>query len=335
MILRFLLIFFTTLATVAAQRVSISWPTPSKSWEQGKSYESWVQATSSGNLESGLYGFTRSSGTQFHEGIDIKPMARDSRGEATDKINAAMAGVVRHVNTVAGNSSYGRYIVIEHPEVSPAVYTLYAHLAKIEPGIAAGKSVNEGQVIGTLGRSAGGYAIPKDRAHLHFEIGLMATQSFQSWYNWKKFGSPNQHGNYNGMNLLGIDPLDFLNQWRTRKVANFDQYFSRLDSAVRVRVVTGRTPDFIKRYPSLLKKEIPLGLIGGWEIQFTNTGIPFAWTPLTMSDVSGKRANSVEIVAVDRAAVRSRSKKLVIARGSGHVAGPDLTTALQLLLGLR
>ena len=57
-----------------------------------------------------------------------------------------------------------------------------------------------------MGRSAGGYAIPKDRAHVHFEIGLKLSDNFDSWFTWKKFGSPNQHENWNGMNLMGLDP---------------------------------------------------------------------------------------------------------------------------------
>ncbi|WP_438482288.1 M23 family metallopeptidase [Oleiharenicola lentus] len=334
--LRIFWIFACISVTLVAQRIDISWPTPNRAWEQGKSYDAWVQPTVSGQLESGLFGSVRSNGTQFHEGLDIRPVTRDSKGEAADKVTAAMSGVVRHVSISPGNSSYGRYIVIEHPDVQPAVYTLYAHLAKVEPGIARGKSVKQGQVLATMGRSAGGYAIPKDRAHLHFEIGLVGTENFQAWYNWRKFGSPNQHGDYNGMNLLGLDPMDFLSKWRTRKVDNFDQYFSRMDSAVRFRIVTSRRPDFIVRYPALLKKEIPLGLIGGWEVQLSVTGLPFSWTPLTPAEVAGKRAGSVEILEVDNPALRrARGKTLVRPKGSGYIPGSDMTTILQLVFGQR
>jgi hypothetical protein len=46
--------------------------------------------------------------------------------------------VVRHINRKAGASNYGRYIVLEHPAESPPVYTLYAHLAEVAPGVAPG-----------------------------------------------------------------------------------------------------------------------------------------------------------------------------------------------------
>lgn len=322
---------------VHAQRLEIRWPTPNRAWEQGKGYEAWAQPTVSGELESGLFGCVRSNGTQFHEGLDIRPVARDARREPTDPVTAAMGGVVRHVSTKAGSSGYGRYVVLEHPDAVPAVYTLYAHLAKIEPGIAPGREVKIGQVLGTMGRSAGGYAIPADRAHLHFEIGLVATQEFASWYAGKKFGSPNEHGLYNGMNLMGIDPWDYLRSWRAGQVNNFQEYFGRLRAVVRVRVATSRVPDFIRRYPSLLTKKMPtVGLIGGWEVQCNGTGLPFAWTPLSPTDVVGMRPNTAMIVSADATALRAyRCKKLALPRRGGYVAGDDLERMLEQVFGLK
>jgi len=317
-----------------AERVEISWPTPNEAWARGRGYESWVQPTVSGEPTSGLWGSVRSNGMQFHEGLDIKPVSRDKRGEPLDRITAAMDGVVRNISTSPGASNYGRYIVIEHPGVTPAVYTLYAHLARIEPGIFEGASVKRGQVIATMGHSSSGN-IPVDRAHLHFEIGLMLTQDFPSWYAWKKFGSPNQQGLWNGMNLMGIDPRDFLEKWRTRRVDSFDQYFARRDSAVRLRVVTTRVPDFIRRYPALLRKPID-GLVGGWEVQCDVTGLPFSWTPLSPMDVVGLRAGEVQILSVDSAALRNfRGKSLIRTRGGAPAPGSDLQTMLQLVFGLR
>lgn len=330
-------VFGLSLATVAfAQRIEISWPTPNRAWEQGRGIEAWAQPTVSGDPESALFGCVRSNGTQFHEGLDIRPVAHDSRGEPADKIMAAMDGVIRHVNARAGESNYGRYIVIEHPGVSPAVYTLYAHLAKIEPGIVPGTSVKRGQEIGTMGHTAGGGGIPRDRAHMHFEIGLMVTQNFPAWYTWKRFGSPNEHGLWNGMNLMGFDPLDFLRQWRARKVDNFQQYLDQMRAIVRVRVATSRVPDFITRYPALLRKPMPSGFVAGWEIECNSTGLPFAWTPLSAMDVAGMRPNSAQIVSVDTAVVHAyRCKSLVHQRGAVYVPGSDLDMMLQQVFGLR
>lgn len=317
-----------------AQRIEIIWPTPSTAFATGKSIDAFLQHAGSGEASSGGFGGVRSGGRQFHEGIDIQPVKRDRQGEPTDAVFAAMDGVVRHINTVAGDSAYGRYIVLEHPDLTPGVYTLYGHLAKIAPGLKRGAQVTRGQTIATMGRSAS-YAIPKDRAHLHFEIGVWATRDFQSWYNWKKFGSPNNHGIYNGMNLLGIDPLDFFRQHRAKRVGNFEQYFERMEPVVKLRIATSRTPDFIQRYPSLLTKERPM-LTAGWEVWFNWSGVPFRWTPLTPTEVTGMSTNQVRIVEVNEAVERrERSKSLAVKRKGQWEQGSDLKTVLQLVFGLR
>ena len=270
------------------------------------------------------------------DGLDIKPVGRDARGEPTDKIFAALPGVVRYISTKPGESNYGRYIVIEHPGVTPAVFTLYAHLAKIEPGVGVGSNVQLGQVIATMGRSAGGGGIPVERAHLHFEIGLMATTGFSSWYTWKKFGRTNEHGLWNGMNLMGLDPLDFLRQWRERRVDNLQQYFANMRSVVRVRVVTTRTPDFIRRYPALLRKPLPLGFVSGWEIECNATGLPFAWTPLTTTEVVALPYEQPRLTHVNaELEKRQRSRSLAVNRRGNLIVGKDLETVLQQLFGLK
>jgi hypothetical protein len=316
--------------------VDFTWPTPNTAWNEGKPSTSFLQQAGSGDPESGGFGGVRSAGTQFHEGIDIVPHARDRRGEPIDDIYAAMAGVVRHINSSAGDSSYGRYIVIEHPDQTPGIYTLYAHLSKIAPGLRAGERVTKGQVIGTMGHSSGGYSIPKDRSHLHFEIGVMVTRDFQGWYARQKFGSANEQGLWNGKNLMGFDPLDFLNLWRAKRVNTFQEYFAQLDAVVTLRIATLRTPDFVTRYPSVLTKELPFGPVGGWEIKFTWTGIPFAWTPLTAAEVIGLPRDQPRIVAVNAEIERrQRSKSLAVSRRGSWSVGKDLEIVLQQLFGAR
>lgn len=328
--------FLLLALSTAAQRLEIVWPTPNPAWSQGRGIESFIQPTVSGDPESGLFGCVRSGGSQFHEGLDIKAVSHDRHGEPTDQIFAAMDGVVRYVNPHAGESNYGRYIVLEHPGSAPAVYTLYAHLSRIEAGILAGATVKHGQVIATMGHSTGGSPIPRERSHVHFEIGLMVTQNFSTWYAAKRFGSSNDHGLWNGMNLMGIDPLDFLREWRARRVDNFQQYFDRLKSVVRVRIATSQAPDFIQRYPSFLRQPMPAGFVGGWEIECNATGIPFAWTPLTPAQVVGMRPNVPQIVSVDSAVVRAyRCKSLVRPRASGYIPGSDLEEMLQQVFGVR
>lgn len=330
-----ILFLLTAVSMAAADRVELTWPTPNTAWAENRPLGDYLQHAGSGDPESGGFGGVRSGGTQFHEGIDLKCIARDRRGEPTDSVFAVMGGVVRHISASAGDSSYGRYVVLEHPEITPAIYTLYAHLSRVAPGLRAGDRVARGQMIATMGHSSGGYVIPRDRAHLHFEMGVMVTREFQTWYALRKFGSPNDHGLWNGMNLMGFDPLDFFNQWRAHKVDNFQEYCERMEPAVRLRVAVRHAPDFVLRYPSLLTRPLP-AVIAGWEIKFNWTGLPFAWTPLTEMEAVGLAPNQVKIEDVNAEIVRhNRSKSVAVLRRNVWVAGKDLETVLQQLFGFR
>lgn len=321
-------------AARGADRIELAWPTPSTAWTEGKALSSLLQHAGSGDPESGGFGGVRSGGAQFHEGIDIRATARDNRGEPKDEVFAAMAGIVRHVNPNAGDSSYGRYLVLEHPEQPVPVYTLYAHLARIGTGIRAGVRVNAGQAIAVMGHSSGGYMIPKERAHLHFEIGVAMTRDFQAWYDRARYGNRNEHGMWNGMNLVGFDPLALFNEARTGRVTNLQEYFQRMQPVARVRLATYRVPDFVTRYPALLTKPMPLGPVAGWEITFNWTGLPFAWTPLTSTEIAGLTPNQPRLIEVNgEVEKRQRSKSLAVSRGGAWTVGKDLETALELLFG--
>ena len=327
----------------SAQRIEFSWPTPNRAWEQGKGIEAWAQPTVSGDPESGLFGCVRTNGTQFHEGSTssaVRP--RRARGEPTDKITAAMDGIVRYVNTKPGESNYGRYIVLEHPGLTPAVYTLYAHLARIEPGIGAGTPVTRGQVIGTDGAQRGNTATsPKDRAHMHFEIGLMATTNFAAWYATKKFGSANEHGLYNGMNLMGIDPQDFLRQWRARKrVDNFEEYLDQLRSRACVcawRRAARRTSSHA--IPRCCASRCRRGFVAGWEVECNATGLPFAWTPLTGGELAGMasaKARRGSCPRTQRCCARRAASRSRRQGGSATTCpAPTSRRCLQQVFGLR
>lgn len=320
-------------AVTHAQRMELVWPTPNTAWSERKSPADFIQPTVSGEITSGCFGCVRTNGTQFHEGIDLKPVARDRRGEPVDSVFAVLGGVVRHISPRAGESSYGRYVVLEHPGASPAVYSLYAHLASIAGGLRVGDIVHAGQVLGVMGRSAAGYTIPRERAHLHFELGVMVTREFQSWYNRRKFGSPNEHGLWNGMNLMGFDPLDFLQAYREGKVDTFLQYFGTMKAAVTFRMATRRYPDFPKRYPDLVQRQ-PEGLVAGWEITVNQTGLPFRWTALSSMEMTGYRNNEVRIVGHDAALVKAvRCKSLVVSHRGAPAPGRDLQTLIQQLVG--
>ena len=317
------------------RRVELVWPTPNDAYLRGAGPESFAQPTVSGDVISGLFGSVRSGGRQFHEGVDLFPLERSKKGEALDLVGAAMAGVVRHVNTREGASSYGRYVVLEHPEQSPPVYTLYAHLSKVATGLMAGQEVAAGANLGVMGRSAGGYTIPKDRAHLHFEIGVRMTDRFQEWYKGRGFGSPNEQGLWNGMNLMGLDLLEIFARQRAGGLWSLDEVFAALPAAVTLQIAHAGEPDFVRRYPSRVERGGAAGALGsGWEIDFGVTGAPLRWRRLEAAAVAGWRRDEVRIVKVNTELLRAnRGRKLVETVRGASVPDDDLRTVLEQLFG--
>ncbi|MCC5806618.1 MAG: M23 family metallopeptidase [Opitutales bacterium] len=314
----------------------LHWPTPGDGFEEGEPYENWVQATASGNPESALFGCVRNNGNRFHEGLDIAPVLPRRRGEATDPVFAVMDGRVAYINRAAGNSGYGRYIVVVHDGVRPAVHTLYAHLASIAEGIEEGARVEGGQTLGIMGRSAGGYTIPRHRAHLHLEVGLRLTDGFQAWYDRQEFGSANHHGVWSGFNMVGFDPLDFFTRMRTGEVSSVDAYLASIPVGAVVRVTTDRIPDFVRRYPRLLWSPVPEEGVGGWEVMLSGWGLPLRFIPLSMDDPGlASTEGVIEIIAVDPGQLDHYRCRHIISMGAGGAAalGRGGSRVLQLLFG--
>jgi hypothetical protein len=259
-------------------------------------------------------------------------LRRDAKGEAADDVSAALAGVVRHVSDRAGASSYGRYVVMEHPGESPPVYTLYSHLAEVAPEVRPGVTLPAGARLGRMGRSAGGYTIPKHRAHLHFEIGVRVTDRFQAWYDGRKFGSRNDHGLYNGMNLMGLDPLDFYTRHRAGGLRALDEVFAATPTAVTVRIRHAGEPDYARRYPSLVTRAA--GLRAGWEVDFSVTGVPLRLRELGAEAFDGWRAEEARVLFADEVSLdANRGRQLVRTVKGRVVIERDLRTVLEQVFG--
>jgi len=326
--------------SAGAEKIPIFWPTPNGDFFEGASWDEVVQPTAAGTTVSALFGCVRNGGARFHEGLDLKPIGRDRKHEATDGVFAAMPGRVMHINPHAGNSSYGRYVVLEHTGADVPVYTLYAHLADIEAGLKTGQGVTGGQRLGTMGRSAGGYSIPRQRAHLHFEIGLRKSNAFDDWYRRAGYTGKNLHGNFNGINLTGADPIDFWETVRAGRFDNFRDYFHGLPTAFTLRVGTETVPEFINRYPRLLTKPVPTTGLAGWDIEYTWYGLPKKWTPLGPEAFPyGAKEGDIALLQFDPDAFRGACRNTLVFSSSdphGTVRlGGNLKNDLKLIFGFR
>jgi len=314
--------------------LKLSWPTSNPAFAHGKPYAAYVQPTSMDKpIESGIYGCVRNNGYRFHEGIDLKPLKRDSANRPLDTVFAVMDGVVAHLNRRASDSSYGNYLVVEHLDLKPAVYSLYAHLSGVEKGLAKGSPVKAGQPIGRIGNTAGGYRIPLERAHLHFEIGLRLSDDFQLWYDRRKFGSPNKHGNFNGMNLVGFDPLSFYRLFSEKQIKQPLDYLATLPKVAVVRARVAKTPDFVLRYPPLSsykgKGKAPML----WDISFGPAGIPLRCDPAP-SEASLPSGTRYQVLSYEEStSCCAKCRRLVTGKGKRLSPASQLGSYLDLILG--
>lgn len=317
----------------ASAIMPVVWPTPYPGLEKPDADIGYLQATASGDPRSGSFGMVRSGGAQFHEGWDIRPVARDKRGEATDPIVAVIPGRIVHANAVA-NGAYGRYVVIEHA-VSPGLtlYSLYAHLAQVTPGLKPGNQVAAGDKLGIMGRSDGKGGFPRERAHLHFEIGLRLGDRFDRWYAAQKIPDPNLHGNFNGLNLAGLNPAGLFRLAREHRgkvpAAELVRWVREQPVAVVVETpATLRLPNFLSRATALGPANQPAQRATGWRIGFTVHGAPVKWEPIVTAPAQPR------LVLVDATcAAEARRRNLISTDKRGrHEIDKTLATALALTL---
>jgi hypothetical protein len=263
--------------------------------------------------EGGQYGFVRdpteTAGglvyTRFHEGIDIRPVHRDANGEPLDEVRAIADGKVVHVNSIAGYSNYGKYIVIEHRWDGSNYYSLYAHLSSI--AVQPGDTVRRGQRIAVMGYTGAG--INRERAHLHLELDLMFSRQFEAWYNTFFRNDPNRHGIYNGMNLAGIDVARLYLALRKNPALTIPEFLKDEETFYRVAVPKARHFDLPALYPWMLA--------GGkrnsgasWEVSFARSGVPLRIEPsdkkVTQPELSYVKKDSTQYSYLTRDIVSGR-----------------------------
>lgn len=309
--------------------LDLFWPTDNASFLEGKNIDNYIQPTASGKPESGLFGCSRNDGYRFHGGVDLKSIKKDKKGEALDPIYAIMTGRLVYFNKIPANSSYGRYIVIEHKIGNIPLLSLYAHLSTIKQDLVIGQIIKGGEQIGIMGHSANS-VIPKNRSHLHLEIGLRLSDNFQAWYNLQNFGTPNKHGIWNGINIVSLDPLSF---FKYNDANNLKLYLNELPTAFVVHVNTSKIPDFIKKSPEFVSGGLPKQPIYGWNIEFTHYGLPKKWIPIYFTHKTPSSAFKIDIINCDIELMRkNQGTKMVSWNKKGQIMpGRKLKQLIEIL----
>jgi murein DD-endopeptidase MepM/ murein hydrolase activator NlpD len=281
----------------------------------------------------GAFGCTRSDGWQMHEGLDIRSLERDSKGESIDPILAVADGTVKYVNRSAGRSNYGLYAILEHQIEGVRLYSLYAHLSSFVSGLKPGQAVRAGDRIGTMGRTANTrQGISRERAHLHLELAVMVTDRFEVWHRQYYAGQKNYHGVWHGINFLAIDAGRlFLDQERQGNNFSLQRFLQSQPVLFRVLVRDSDFP-FLRHNPGLVSPPTPglSGRVAGYELHLNYNGVPIKAIPRGADAFpSNARVRLLEVNAAEYR--RNPCRKLVRQRGKWELTNSG-SRLLEMLL---
>ncbi len=329
-LLRRACLVLATLFAITASAQPIHFPTANHALYERGGEEKFFVGTTGMPWTSGTFGCVRSGGHQMHEGLDIKCLQRDNHGEPTDPVLATADGTVVYFSDKPALSNYGRYIVLRHVIDNLEIYSLYAHLHEIRPGLKIGQTVATGEKIAIMGRTSNTHeTISKERAHVHFELNLLYTDRFGRWFKKNSPNEHNDHGDFNGQNLAGIDPRLILLAERDQG-AKFN-LLTWLQSRPELCRVFVRKTDFpfLKRYPALVAPASGKKPIVGYEISLDYNGVPLRLTPRAADEIKSKA--KYQLLSVNEPEQQKKpARKLVLKRGSHW----ELNTHGQNLLNL-
>jgi peptidoglycan LD-endopeptidase LytH len=294
-------------------------PTANTALFENGGEEKFFVGTAGKTWTTGTFGCVRSGGAQLHEGLDIRCLQRDKQGEPIDPVMAAADGVVVYINARPSLSNYGNYIVLRHQVEDLEIYSLYAHLREIRHDLKTGQSVKAGEAIGIMGRTANTQeTITKDRAHVHFELNLLVNDRFSTWFKSTSPGERNDHGEWNGQNLFGIDPRLILLQEHEKNakfsLLNFLQHDTEL-----CRVMVRKT-DFpwLRRYKPLVHAN-PVAQkegVSGYEIALDFNGVAFELIPRAASELKSK--TKYQLLSVNEAENRKNPARKLVTKSGTH-----------------
>lgn len=303
------------LSTAGAQPFLL--PTANRALFEPGGEERYFVGTVGKPWTSGTFGCVRSEGWQLHEGLDIRCLQRDKHNEPADPVLATAAGTVAYINSRPSLSNYGNYLILRHVIEGVEIYSLYAHLREVRPGLKHGDEVKAGEVVATMGRTSNTQqAISKDRAHVHFEFDLVVNEKFPEWYRKTFPTQRNDHGGWNGQNLIGLDPrLLLLEQHRSGAKFSLVEFIRHQTELCRVWVRDDHL-SWARRYPFLVKPNPVAQKEGvvGYEVALNFNGLPYELTPRAASEVKTK--SKYLLISVNAAERQQHPcRKLVLQKG--------------------
>lgn len=309
-----------------------TFPTPQTRLDDTNNPEVFMP-TESGKIESAWYGSTRTRkfGKQFlpafHEGVDIAPVERDSKGRAKDPVFAAADGRVGYISRIAGNSSYGVYVVLLHKDTVGEYYTLYAHLASAGAGLKEGDSVMRGAEIGRIGNTST-LGIPVQRSHLHFEFGTILNERFSDWFRKEKLKP--FHGNMHGYNLAGLNPMTLFPYMADGERFEMLPCITNCPVAFRIIIPVSEKPDYYCRYPSLWTGGEPSS--GAIVVDVSESKVPLQARAATEEEAASLRKNKPRVLEAFPEVLGRNGSRLIVEHDGGWVLGRNGEQWLEIFL---
>ena len=308
-------------------------PTANRALFDKGAEEGFFVGTAGKPWTSGCFGCVRSEGWQMHEGLDIRCLQRDKRGEPTDPVMATADGTVAYINAKPSLSNFGNYIILRHSMDGLEIYSTYAHLREIRSGLMVGQAVKAGETIAIMGHTANTReGISKERAHVHFELNLFTNDHFPAWYKKKFPGQRNDHGAWNGQNLVGLDPRQVLLEEHSLGTKfSLLQVIRNQTELCRVVVRATNFP-WLKRYAALVRSNPKAEKEGvaGYEIALNFNALAFELIPRAASEIQGKA--KFQLLSVNEAEQqRKPCRRLVTKRGARWELTSRGVNALELL----
>ena len=205
-------------------------------------------------------------------------------------------------------------------------------MSAIRPGLKIGEQVKAGEVIATMGRTSNAEVILKERAHVHFELNVLVNDNFAAWFKNASPGERNDHGEWNGQNLNGLDPREILLA-EHNPVANFSllNFLRSQTELCRVLVRATNFP-YLKRYPMLVLKN-PVAEkegVAGYEIALNYNGVAFALMPRAESEIKS-RAKFQLLSVNEQEEMANPCRHLVVKRGGRWELANEGLRELELL----
>ena len=307
------------LIAVAAQAQSFQLPTANHALFDKGGEERFFVGTAGKPWTTGTFGCVRTGGWQMHEGLDIRCLQRDQRGEPADPVLATADGTVAYISTRPSLSNYGNYLVLRHQVEGLEIYSLYAHLREVRHDLNIGQPVKAGEPVAIMGRTANTReAISKDRAHVHFELNLLVNDRFASWHKKTFPDQRNDHGEWNGQNLLGIDPRPIL-LGQHEQGAKFSLLKFVQNQPELCRVVARKESfPWLKRYAALVQPSprVEKEGIAGYEIALNFNGVAFELIPRAASELKGKAR--FQLMSVNEAEYHQNPGRRLVAKKGNH-----------------